>query len=421
MAPTKSAPSRERSSLAPDDCLTPMDLYTRSGSLGSRDRISAKPWEDGGWGAVRKSRSDTAALRPCPVDKADRVHRSLRTIQSGALLAPTKAEDEIEEGGGDDAGLEEEEGDAAGPMMSEVSQPQSAAVRRNSQQAFAEKLHTTLVLDWDDTLFPTTWVREDCRLDWRLSLDAQVEPGDRREAIRALLGKHLVRAEAFFSEAAAYANIFIVTLAKRPWVENSMEKFMPELARIVKQHCLKVIYAQEFADEQEVAQYMTDCTKSAEEGTKFWTRVKGDAIAKELGDFHRLLDASWKNVISFGDSDFERYGTLLAGQDYMRREMEGGSVVQTGHTAEGVSRDGHFKRLRVKTVKMLEKPTVLELTAELALLRLWLPHIVRRDSGFDLEIDCTDDDTKLVDLHRLVTGEEDPTLSWQQLAGMIER
>merc|ERR1719210_3135413 len=91
-------------------------------------------------------------------------------------------------------------------------------IRRNSQESFAEKMHTTLVLDWDDTLFPTTWVREDCKLDWRYSLEEQLRPGQRLEAIKALLEKHLVRVAEFFSEAEPLANIFIVTLARRPWV-----------------------------------------------------------------------------------------------------------------------------------------------------------------------------------------------------------
>jgi len=291
-------------------------------------------------------------------------------------------------------------------------------VRRNSQESFAERMHTTLVLDWDDTLFPTTWVREDCKLDWRFSLEEQLRPGQRLDAIKALLEKHLLRVTEFFSEAEVLCNIFIVTLARRPWVENSMMKFMPGLQSIMEKHALKVIYAQEVADPKEVNEYMQDGKKTPEEGQAFWTAVKGTAIAKELDAFHRRYDASWKNVISLGDSDFERYGTVWAGQDYMKREMEGGSVLQTGQTAEGVSKDGHLKRLRVKTVKMLDKPTVLELTAELTLLRRWLPHVVRKDAGFDVEIDGTDDDGKLQELHKQMTNEDDPKLSWQDLAGM---
>lgn len=294
----------------------------------------------------------------------------------------------------------------------------SVSIRRNSQQAYAEKMHTALVLDWDDTLFPTTWIREE--LDWRYPLQLQpcLNQGNRLEIIEGFLKKHHVRVAEFLAEAAEQANLFIVTLARRPWVETSMERFMPELSEVLKRHAFKVIYAQEVADEQEVQSVLA--SGNVQEGAALWTRVKGDAISQELEEFHRRQDASWKNVISLGDSDFERYGTITAGQDYMHREMEGGSLFTTGHTPEGVSKDGHLKRLRLKTVKMLDKPTVLELTAELALLRRWLPFIIQRDSGFDLELDGTDDDSKLVELHRLVTGDEDPSLSWRVLAGMLD-
>lgn len=361
-----------------DEYLSPMDQYATSGPR-------------------RKSR-----ILPLPED-ASFLHK---TLSEG----PTPSED----------ARRSSTVSGASPSASAASEVSgyNRGVRRNSQESFAEKMHTTLVLDWDDTLFPTTWVREDCRLNWRLSLDRQPQLPDRQiSGIKAMLEKHLVRVAEFFGEAECLANIFIVTLARRPWVENSIEKFMPGLQGIIEKHSLKVIYAQESADPKEVNEYM-DGSKTAEEGQRFWTSVKGNAIAKELDAFHRRFDASWKNVISLGDSDFERYGTLIAGQDYMKREMEGGSVVQTGHTAEGVSKDGHLKRLRVKTVKMLDKPTVLELTAELTLLRRWLPHVVRRDAGFDVEIDGTDDDSKLQDLHKQVTDEEDTSLTWKNLAGM---
>mmetsp|Transcript_107506 Transcript_107506/g.298958 ORF Transcript_107506/g.298958 Transcript_107506/m.298958 type:complete len:160 (-) Transcript_107506:148-627(-) len=86
-----------------------------------------------------------------------------------------------------------------------------------------------------------------------------------------------------------------------------------------------------------------------------------------------------------------------------------------GSTPQGVSKDGHLRRLRLKTVKMLDKPSIVELTAELVLLRSWLPYLVRRDSGIDVEIEDPDDDQQLAELHRQVTGISDPTLSWRRL------
>lgn len=52
---------------------------------------------------------------------------------------------------------------------------------------------------------------------------------------------------------------------------------------------------------------------------------------------------------------------------------------------------------------MLDKPSIVELTAELVLLRSWLPYLVRRDSGIDVEIEDPDDDQQLAELHRQAT------------------
>merc|ERR1712048_814531 len=117
-----------------------------------------------------------------------------------------------------------------------------SGVRRNSQQCFADKMHTTLLLDWDDTIFPTTWVKKDCEMCWKLSIDDQLERGSlRKKQIVELLEKHLEKAAIFLHEANCYANVFIVTLARKPWVEMSMDNFLPGLKRFVSNY--KIIYA----------------------------------------------------------------------------------------------------------------------------------------------------------------------------------
>jgi len=309
---------------------------------------------------------------------------------------------------------------ALGPSQLSAAPARSGdSTRRNSQLVFAEKLHTTLILDWDDTIFPTTWVREE--LDWRFALDNQpgMRHGPRLDAISGYLSKHFVRAEEFLLDAARRANVFIVTLAKRPWVEMSIERFMPQLKAVLHEQKFKVIYAQESADQRAISRHFSKGSDHPDEDIAFWSAIKGAAIAKELDEVHSREGISWKNIISFGDSDFERYGTISAGQEYISRETQGGTLFNSGCTPEGVSKDGHVKRLRLKTIKMLDKPTVLELTAELVLLKRWLPCIIRRDGGIDLDIEGTDDDEQLIELDHRVTGEVDRSLNWRQLAGML--
>merc|ERR1719276_251671 len=86
--------------------------------------------------------------------------------------------------------------------------------RRSSQVSYAEKAHTALLLDWDDTIFPTTWVREDCGMNWKLSLDAQLDVGPRKVLIEGLLAKLADAADQFVKQAVGGTNIFVVTLSR---------------------------------------------------------------------------------------------------------------------------------------------------------------------------------------------------------------
>lgn len=291
--------------------------------------------------------------------------------------------------------------------------------RRDSQNTFAEKLSTTMILDWDDTIFPTTWVREDCGLNWKFSIDQQLEEGERRSVIEGLLANLHAGLEGFFDEAIATCNISIVTLAKRPWVETSAKNFMPELWKIVEKYDLPIIYAQEGIDKGMSKEYAKDEFKSDEQVENFWTRVKSRAIIREIEKYHGAYEGqTWKNVISFGDSDFERYGTIAATNGYMKDKLEADQITQNGCTLEGIDKDGHYLKVRTKTIKMLDEPTVEELTAQIMLIKQWVASIVARDDGFDLEIDNTEDDEELQKMHKEMTGLEDEKLCWAELAGM---
>eukprot|EP00913_Durusdinium_trenchii_P031406 g29404.t2 len=117
---------------------------------------------------------------------------------------------------------------------------------------------------------------------------------------------------------------------------------------------------------------------STDEIERFWSSVKGKAIARECNKFYSQYEGqSWKNVISIGDSDFERLGTQHAMENYMR---------ETGIHSDGklVDVNGHLYKVRTKTFKMLDEPTVEELTVEVDMLKAWLPLMVKLDSSFDV-------------------------------------
>jgi len=184
--------------------------------------------------------------------------------------------------------------------------------------------------------------------------------------------------------------VTLVTLARPPWVTDSCRNFYPGMDNLLAELKVKIVYAQDGAIVDHAAlRMMPD-----EEVELFWGKLKGQAIAKELKSFYsRYEGQSWKNVISIGDSNFERLGTLSATEAYMRErgilpaKAERGPNHLTGEAEVG----GHLFKVRTKTFKMVDQPTIEELTVEVDLCRQWLPLMVNLDEGFDIDLSSLDD------------------------------
>merc|ERR1711920_966380 len=90
----------------------------------------------------------------------------------------------------------------------------------------------------------------------------------------------------------------------------------------------------------------------------FWGLAKGRAISEVAAAFYsQYKGQSWKNILSIGDSNFERYGLLAASSAYMQGsnlESPGGTPVWHP-TADGCwekLENGHVKRMRAKCCKL---------------------------------------------------------------------
>eukprot|EP00440_Ansanella_granifera_P057921 gb/GFBE01062788.1/.p1 GENE.gb/GFBE01062788.1/~~gb/GFBE01062788.1/.p1 ORF type:complete len:567 (+),score=150.73 gb/GFBE01062788.1/:1-1701(+) len=269
--------------------------------------------------------------------------------------------------------------------------------KRNSQEFFSAKSQTLLIFDWDDTLFPTTYVRDDMELSWRKPMkDQNVSPREKAD-ITKKLDQCAANVVELLKCASKVGKVVLVTLARSPWVAESCKNFFPRVGRLIKELKVPIVYAQEGIKEVE---YNKAKMSSDEEVERFWSSVKGKAIARECRDFYNQYEGqSWKNVISIGDSDFERLGTQIATEDYMREtgiEGDGRSVVDV---------NGHMYKVRTKTFKMVDQPTIEELTVEVEMLRAWLPLMVKLDSGFDVNLNNADDPQVLRTIERTLRGE----------------
>jgi len=249
------------------------------------------------------------------------------------------------------------------------------------------------MFDWDDTLCPSNWIRKN-RPELSFFKPCPPDPKFQRP-----LRELQIHVEAVLQLALKMGKVIIVTNAMEPWVETSCRNFLPSLMPYILD--IPVIYARSVFD-----QYHCDAMRRQSPGSVIrgssrsggalpglYSASGQDKLAtynarlsmqvdemapqkwKELafeqeitGFYSRYAHQSWKNVISIGDSIFER--------DAVRRVV--------------VNRPSAKKKCRTKTAKLLDEPEIEELIAQVKVVHEALQLMVQHDGNLDIEIDEED-------------------------------
>lgn len=200
---------------------------------------------------------------------------------------------------------------------------------------------TIIILDWDDTLCPSTT----CVWEQGLEPCGPEPTGEVAFALR----KHSVAALALLREAQSLADrVVIITNADDGWVETSCGAWMPALLPAL--------------DDCEVISARSSFEPLGVTSPAGWKeRAFSDAINRF---YSRYRHQSWKNVISVGDALYER--------EALSRVM--GWTPRTG----GV-------KCRAKSVKLMERPSIEQLTEELRFLRQGLREIIEHNGNLDVQ------------------------------------
>mmetsp|Transcript_48720 Transcript_48720/g.122980 ORF Transcript_48720/g.122980 Transcript_48720/m.122980 type:complete len:571 (-) Transcript_48720:34-1746(-) len=286
--------------------------------------------------------------------------------------------------------------------------------RRNSQFTYAESAQTAIVFDWDDTLFPTSYLIDDLRLNHKKAMKDQRLPRDLHEEVTLSLKELEQCVIGLLNLAHGRGKVILVTLARPPWVEDSCKSFFPLVGALIQQLGIKVVYAQQGVTvDYDKRKMMCD-----DEIERFYAEMKGKAISREVEAFYSQYEGqSWKNIISIGDSDFERLGTMMMTQEYMRRrglikDAKNGDTFEVtvasneafGRNTGSVDVNGHVYKVRTKTFKMLDSPTIGELKEETQLIYRWLPKMIELDDGFDADLSALDDARLIENIEQVLTG-----------------
>jgi hypothetical protein len=269
-----------------------------------------------------------------------------------------------------------------------------------SQAEYFKPEQTLILFDWDDTLCPSNWIRDNRPA---LSFFKPAPSDEKYQRPLRELQKHV---ESVLKLALKMGKVIIVTNAMEPWVETSCRNFLPQLMPYVLD--IQVIYARSVFDQYHCERRQSPGsvirTVSGSRGTNTGSgqalpglytasgqnklngvrpsqqqtdemapqRWKELAFEQELNSFYSRYEAqSWKNVISIGDSIFER--------DAVRKVV--------------VNRPSMKKKCRTKTAKLLDEPEIDELIAQVKVIHDALGLMVQYDGNLDIEID--EEDLKL--------------------------
>mmetsp|Transcript_102175 Transcript_102175/g.298006 ORF Transcript_102175/g.298006 Transcript_102175/m.298006 type:complete len:341 (-) Transcript_102175:123-1145(-) len=210
---------------------------------------------------------------------------------------------------------------------------------------------TVLFFDWDDTLLPTSAV---CQGGWS---------GTPPEEAVAALRVHAEIVRDLLHAARSLGRIGIVTLAQRPWVQFTAERYLLGIdwEKEFSELGIPIIYAREALPKTIRERAMK------EEGVNLYVTSKTKAMAKALKKLKLLGGGQALNVISIGDSAVE----LEAAREVVWSQDEDNQC---------------------KTVKLRKEPsTVEELSGELREVMSWIRHMICFEDDFDIELDKAND------------------------------
>jgi hypothetical protein len=205
---------------------------------------------------------------------------------------------------------------------------------------YSVKQRSLQIWDWDDTLFPSTWINgQGLRLE---------DEGCASPQQQVLLDRLAKDVEQTLRLALETGDVVIVTNAELGWVDQSCRKFFPSMHHIVE--TLKVVSAR---------------TTYEEIGIFNPLQWKINAFEAEMCDF--VPHAAWTthgvpmaNLMSCGDSIHEREA-LMRASDTLCTEQR-----------------------RVKSIKLPERPDLNSLHKTHDLLRKNLKNFVEHDGDLDL-------------------------------------
>jgi hypothetical protein len=243
-----------------------------------------------------------------------------------------------------------------------ASQNVGASEGSSSATPVRAKDTAVIIFDWDDTLLPTSF------FEGLPPIPSSAAARTCHLPFFVALRRHAKLVEETLRAARAVACVSIVTLAKRPWVMQSAERYLIGLdfPALVRELDITIYYANEHTGRPDVP---PQCL------AQDYTAWKRNAMAKCLTDWYATgqLGKARLNVTSIGDSVIEQQAL----KDLLHAWGQTGLLAQSP---------------LCKTMKLMDHPTLSQLSDQLQRLAPGFECIALREKQFDI---CIDDPVKL--------------------------
>jgi len=191
-----------------------------------------------------------------------------------------------------------------------------------------------MIFDWDDTLFPTSWIQKHGLLVDGVTISSEQE---------AQLKRMADSARSTLEKALAIGTVVIVTNAEQGWIEKSCKKFTPSLVGLMKK--VDMVSARSTYEK-----YVDSPSE--------WKRL---AFEYEIGQFYQSGSIhQQRNIVSLGDSFHEL------------------------HALAAVTRN--MANCYAKSVKLLEAPSIQQLIDQHGMLTGSLNDVVEHRGHLNIEM-----------------------------------
>mmetsp|Transcript_13409 Transcript_13409/g.29086 ORF Transcript_13409/g.29086 Transcript_13409/m.29086 type:complete len:263 (+) Transcript_13409:78-866(+) len=204
----------------------------------------------------------------------------------------------------------------------------------------AARRDAVCVLDWDDTLFPTSCLNA-LNVDFRGMYPMAEEVALQMSALQTLVVQ-------FLDAATKHGAVMIVTNGEKGWVEHSSSVFMPKVNAFLVSRGIKVVSARSLYEHE------------APHDPSHW-KIQAflTEMAPVLDNEESAIEAQ-VNFLSFGDGISE-----IAASHRLRQELPSSSV---------------------KTVKFLEFPTIDQLARQVYMVTDSFPELSAHPHSVDLSL-----------------------------------